>query len=167
MKIILTGMRGSGKTTIAKLLGKKLRLDVFDTDTLIAKKSGMPLADYITKNGWAKFRAMECKIVKKMATSDNVIISTGGGTLMNKKNATLLKKNSIVILLTAPIKTLKKRIGNAKERPSLTGIDAQKELQTVWQKRKKTYTTVADLIIENTGTVQKTLKKIYARVQTN
>lgn len=162
MRIILIGMRGSGKTTIAKLLGKKLDWKVLDTDALIAKKVGMSLADYITKNGWPKFRAIEKKIVQKIATKDNVVIATGGGTLMDPKNAKLLQKKSLIVLLTAPIAVLKKRINKTKNRPSLTGASPTAELKKVWLARKKIYKKTADLKINSTESPTKIVQKILS-----
>lgn len=150
MKIVLTGMRGSGKTTIATLLGKKLSWKVLDTDALIEKTVKMPLADYICKNGWPKFRAVEKLVVKKIAMKDKVVIATGGGTMMNSANAKLLKKNSFIVLLIAPIKILKKRISKTKKRPSLTGASPTAELKKVWLEREKIYEKIADVKLKST-----------------
>lgn len=160
MKIVLTGMRGSGKTTIAKLLGQKLGWKVLDTDALIEKSIKMPLADYIHKNGWKKFRTAEKRIVKKIATKDKVVIATGGGTLIYPENAKLLKKNSFVVLLTAPIAILQKRIGKTNKRPSLTGASPTIELKKIWLERKKIYKKIADVKIKSTASPQKIIEKI-------
>lgn len=160
MKIVLTGMRGSGKTTIATLLGKKLGWQVLDTDALIEKTVKMPLADYIHKNGWPKFRAAEKRIVKKIATKDKVVIATGGGTLMNPENAKLLKKNGFVVLLTAPITVLKKRIAKTTNRPSLTGASPTAELKKVWLERKKIYEKIADVKVKSTEKPHRITEKI-------
>lgn len=160
MKIILTGMRGSGKTTIATLLGKKLDWKVLDTDALIEKMVKMPLADYIRKNDWPKFRAVEKRVVKKIATKDKVVIATGGGTMMDAANRKLLKKNSFVVLLTAPIGILQKRIDKTNDRPSLTGASPTAELKKVWLEREKQYKKIASIIIKNTEKPTKIVKKI-------
>lgn len=160
MRIVLTGMRGSGKTTIATLLGKKLGWKVVDTDALIEKSVKMPLADYICKNGWPKFRTAEKRIVKKIAMKNKIVIATGGGTLMDPVNKKLLKKNSFVVLLTAPIAILQKRISKTNKRPSLTGASPTVELKKIWLERKKIYEKIADVKIKSTASPQKIIKKI-------
>lgn len=163
MKIVLTGMRGSGKTTVSTLLGKKLGWKVLDTDALIEKMVKMPLADYIRKNGWPKFRAAEKRIVKKIATKDKVVIATGGGTMMDPVNRKLLKKNSFIVLLIAPIPILQKRISKTNNRPSLTGASPTTELKKVWLGRKKIYEKIADVKVKSTKAPQKIIEKIILR----
>lgn len=147
--IVLTGMRGSGKTEIGRILAKKLKRKFIDLDELIEKLAGEKIAEIVRSRGWKYFRELEHKAARKLAKVKNAVISTGGGTLMHKRNVKILKKNDKIIFLHCPVKILKKRIENKKNRPSLTGkTDFLSELATVYKKRIKTYFSVADAVMD-------------------
>lgn len=148
MNLLLTGLRGTGKTTIGKLLAEKLNRPFLDLDSEIEKINSQPISAIVEKNGWDFFRDLEHEVCKKIAKLDNYIISTGGGTLVFDRNSKLFKKNSFIILLTADPKALAKRIQNNTNRPSLTGKNFLEELNEVWAKRKKKYKKIADKIID-------------------
>lgn len=152
MNIILTGLRGSGKTTIGKLLADKLKRKFIDLDEEIEKTEKMKIADIVTKHDWKYFREIEAKTVKKLQDLDNHVIATGGGTLMNPKNATILKKNSLIILLTCELESLQKRLEDEGEnRPSITGKqDFLSEIPEIWEERRETYEKIADFTFETT-----------------
>ncbi len=172
MNILLTGLRGTGKTTIGQLLAEKLNRPFLDLDAEIEKEQQQKIAQIVEEKGWDFFRDLEHKICKKIvetprhggASSGNYIISTGGGTLIFDRNAKLFQKNSFIILLIANLKTLAKRIKNNTNRPSLTGKNFLEELNEVWQERKDKYEKVANLTIDTEG---KTPEKISAEIITN
>lgn len=149
--IILTGMRGSGKSTIGKQLAKRYQARFIDTDVEIEKQIGISIADYVEVHGWKKFRTLEERITQKYARVHNTIIATGGGTLLSDTTYVKLKHNYI-ILLHAPLSVLQARI-NADEhtkhlRPRLiTG--KRNELAQVWKQRKVRYYEVADNIYDS------------------
>lgn len=145
--IVLTGMRGTGKTTLGQKWAKKWGMKFIDYDQEIEKYANQPIAKIVDKYGWKKFRDLEYKITKKYSHLKNTVIATGGGTLMYPRNYNLLK-NNYIILLTADIKTIINRIKNNKNRPALIGKDFISELSQVWQKRKKKYYLIADKIIK-------------------
>lgn len=135
--IVLTGMRGVGKTTYGKQLAKQYHAKFIDTDKTL-----------VWKNDWKQFREQEHRVVKAIYRKKNAIISTGGGTLIFARNAKLLKTHYI-ILLTAPLKTLKKRLAKQTHRPALTkGQTVLQELTAVWQERQPKYLAIADNIYD-------------------
>lgn len=141
-------MRGSGKTTIGKLLSKKLNRKVLELDNLIEEKVGEKISDYISKNGWVKFRNLESEILSNAANSENSVISCGGGVVERPINIINLKRNGFLIYLAATIDTLYKRIGEDNARPLLTETNSMKtDLENIFQKRKDLYKKAADLII--------------------
>lgn len=149
--VVLTGMRGVGKTRFGEQWAKEWRMRFIDIDREIEKYAKMPIAKIVDKYGWQYFRDLEYKIVKKIARTEHfsvrTVIATGGGTLMYSRNYQLLK-NNFTILLTAGLKAIAKRIKNNKNRPALMGKDCISELSQVWQKRKKKYYQIADKIIK-------------------
>lgn len=150
--IVLIGMRGSGKTTIAKLLAKKSGKQYIELDEILAKKVGMDIPQIVKKYGWDFFRNKEAEIAKEAALHTDKIISTGGGIILNAKNVEVLKENGIFILLNASPSTLLKRIGNDSNRPFLTNAKTRKEdIENLLKERLALYKQAADYIIETDG----------------
>tara|TARA_B100000315_G_scaffold260928_1_gene327582 strand:+ start:19204 stop:20973 length:1770 start_codon:yes stop_codon:yes gene_type:complete len=145
--IVLMGYRGSGKTSVAIELGKNLNRKTINTDNEIINKVG-PLNNYIKNSGWEKFRDVESEVIENI-NGNNLIIDGGGGFIEREKNIQNLKKNGIIIWLKASIQTIKERIKDNKERPSLTETKSFiDEIQEVLQKRTPTYKKAADFEID-------------------
>ncbi|EKD64127.1 MAG: shikimate kinase [uncultured bacterium] len=148
--IILTGMRGCGKSTLGEIIAANLGHEFVDLDRYIERSVNKKIAQIVETHGWTHFRNLEEQAVADIAKRNNLIISTGGGTLTNEKSAKLLKKNGFIILLTADIETLKKRIEFSKTRPPLTCHKSlKKELEQIWEERKSTYMKYADFVYDN------------------
>lgn len=148
MNIVLIGMRGSGKSAVAKLLSTKIGFGMVETDDLIEKGVSERIADIVRKNGWKEFRNLEFRVIKNVAKLDKSIVSTGGGVVENRENIVNLKHNGFVIYLKADLKTLNNRIRTDKSRPFLTDTDSMaKDLQSVLRKRKDLYENIADLTV--------------------
>lgn len=135
--IVLTGMRGVGKTTYGKQLAKQFKMKFIDTDDCVA-----------FQGDWKKFRDQEHHIVKKIHHNTNTVISTGGGTLVYPRNVKLLKQHYI-ILMTAPLTLLRQRLAKQSHRPTLKKHSTvTSELVEIWNERKKKYYAVADNIYD-------------------
>lgn len=148
MNITLIGFRGTGKTTIAKLLAKKLDKKLISTDEEIAKKTKMPIAKFVKKYGWDKFREVESDVIEYVSDFDECVFDTGGGIVMRNENIINLKKNSLIVLLTADIKTITNRLKNGKERPALTSKNYLDEIKDVLQEREARYKRASDYTID-------------------
>lgn len=147
--IILTGLRGTGKTSIARALAKKLDAPCKDIDEEIVKIEGKKISEIVETGGWERFRKLEKEVSKRIAGLKGYIVSTGGGTFMDSGNSKALKKNGFVILLKTEIRVLCERIANEGDRPSLTGEKSSVyEMEDIWKTRKKIYLEIADSIIE-------------------
>jgi 3-phosphoshikimate 1-carboxyvinyltransferase len=150
--IILTGLRGTGKTLVGLKLAKILSYEFLDTDKLIEKQSKMPIAEIVRKYGWKKFRQLETIAAKKIAAVKRTVVSTGGGMVVNPTNAAILKKNSIIVLLRCDRDISARRIMGDMNRPALTNQkNPTKELEELWRKRKEVYLRTADLIIDTSA----------------
>ncbi len=105
MKIVITGPKGSGKTTIGKSLAKRLNIPFFETDLLIENlyfneaKEKLNFREIYNKIGNEKFRELELKAVETISENNYCVISTGGGTFYKPESKKLLRKNSLIILL--------------------------------------------------------------------
>ncbi|MBU3955156.1 shikimate kinase [bacterium] len=147
MNIALTGMMGSGKTSVGKLLAAKLGMKFFDMDTQIEKAAKKKIKDVFAEDGEVVFRKMERELVKCVCLLDGLVISTGGGTVLNHANIADLKKNGKIVYLKAKPEILFERIKKEKTRPLLDAEDPLAELRRIYGKRKKLYAD-CDLFIE-------------------
>lgn len=147
--IILTGMRGSGKTELGKTLAARLKRRFIDTDRFIEQKAGKTITEIVKKYGWKHFRALEKSAIHELGKVKHAVIATGGGALMKKSNERALHQNGKIIFLDCAIPILRKRLLNKKDRPTLTHKkDFLSELETIYGKREKRYRDVSDAVVD-------------------
>lgn len=146
--IVLTGMRASGKTTLAKQWAQHTSAKCIDIDQLIEKKVGQPIANYVEQHGWKKFRDIEHQVVQSLPTINNAIIASGGGTIIFPRNYKLLK-HYYIIYLNMPLNVLKQRLKHDYARPGLQSSDSIQELSSVLQQRISKYLATADRIYDS------------------
>ncbi|MDC0167765.1 AAA family ATPase [bacterium] len=115
--IVLVGMMGSGKSSIGKLLSKKLKLEFIDIDDKIEEKENNTISKIFNKNGESYFRNLEENVSINNLKLQNKIISLGGGGFINKKIRKQTMTNCISIWLSWKQETLINRIKNSKKRP--------------------------------------------------
>ncbi len=147
--IVLIGMSGVGKTTVGKVLATELNKNFFDTDILIETKFKISIEKIFSLYGETYFRELESKVIEEISNKENLIISTGGGTILEKNKITRLKKNGILILLDSSINNI---VNNLKcsmvNRPLLNdkkGI--YNKVKLMYNNRKDLYQSAADYII--------------------
>jgi len=145
--IILIGMPGSGKTTIGKLLSKKLNYNFLDTDLLIEEKEKLTVSEIFNLKGEAYFRDCEKELIKELINESRTVIATGGGMPVYFDNITQLKKSGIVIYLRVPLEEIYKRTKEGEVRPLLKHNSLNK-LKEIFNQREGCYLK-ADLIIDN------------------
>ena len=104
--IVLVGMPASGKTTVGKILQKKLDKKLFDTDELITKRIGMSIKDFFDLHGEEAFRYVESQVIKELANKHSIIIATGGGAILREENISALKYNGRIFFIDRPIDKL-------------------------------------------------------------
>ena len=89
MNVILTGLRGTGKSSVGKVLAQRLGFTFVDTDTRIEELAGCRIATIVAQHGWEHFRALERQVVTGVAATDRHVVAAGGGTLIDEENARL------------------------------------------------------------------------------
>ena len=146
MKLILIGFMGSGKTSVAKLLAKKLKLKIIELDNLVLKASNrLSINQIFKKDGEIKFRQLEINQAKKLKNQKNVVISNGGGVVINKVILDYLKQNNgLVVFLKTDFSIIKKRLKNDSIRPLFTNLKKAKQLFLF---RQPLYQHYADLTV--------------------
>ena len=80
---MLIGMRGVGKTNIARRVGFLTKRPVMSTDVLVEYESGLPIPEFVEHRGWPAFRDAEYEVVRKLSRLDGLIIAAGGGILVD------------------------------------------------------------------------------------
>lgn len=172
MNIILIGFRGTGKTTIGRILAQRLGKGFIDADEFLEQKEGKTIKDIFAEGGEKLFRKIETKIIAKLCILDDKVIATGGGVILNEENVRMLKKNGIMILLDADANTIHKRIRDdsniQQKRPSLTNHDAYQEIEYLLEYRKPFYDKVADFVLNTSHiSTQDATDKILAFIRSH
>ncbi len=166
MNVVLIGYRGTGKSTVGKLVAARLDRVLVSTDAEIVKLVGQSIPEIVEQHGWEYFRDLETKICQDLAGRDGVVIDTGGGAILRSQNVEGLKRTGKLFWLTAPVETIAKRIGADTQRPSLTGTKSfLDEIQDVLRERTPKYQAAADYIIETDGkSTTQVAEEILARL---
>jgi len=148
MNIVLVGYRGTGKSTVGRLLAARLKRELVSTDAEIVKRAQRTIPEIVAQKGWEYFRDLESDVCRELAVRDQLVIDTGGGAILRAQNVEALKKHGTVFWLTASVETIAKRIGGDNQRPSLTGTKSfVDEIQDILQERTPKYQAAADRII--------------------
>ena len=149
MNLILTGLRGTGKSSIGRYLAMTLRRPFFDTDLLIEQQTGEPIPQYVERWGWDAFRDIEHGVICRLACQQAAVISSGGGALTFARNVEVLKPGGIIILLAADPVKLAKRLERSYARPPLSDQpDLEAEMCALWTQREPLYRMVADVVLD-------------------
>ena len=148
INLTLCGMMGSGKSTVGKILAKKIDFNFIDTDNLIEEKIGKSINKIFLDDGEEYFREIEEKIIIDILNKKNCVISLGGGSILNNNIRNTIKNSSFNIYLHVEIDTLTKRLFNSSNRPLIKNYNTKKTLLKLFKNREKFYKK-ADLIIKN------------------
>jgi len=148
MNLVLIGYRGTGKSTVGKLLAKELRLRFVSLDQEIVVRARMSIPEIVDQESWDYFRDLEQEVVGKFASQDGLLLDTGGGVVTREKNIKRLRQNGLVILLESTVEDIVLRIEADDERPSLTGTqNFTEEVVQVLSSREELYKSAADFTI--------------------
>ncbi|MCT4583933.1 MAG: shikimate kinase [Peptostreptococcaceae bacterium] len=157
MKISLIGMMGCGKTTLGKLIAKKYNMEFLDIDECIEIKEGKKINEIFKEKSKKYFREIEKKVLKDIIKKDNIVISSGGGIILDQENINILKEHTHVFFINRDIKDIYKDI-DINNRPLLK--DNKEILFDIYEKRKELYINTAKYNINNKNK-KRTLIEIY------
>ena len=152
--IALIGYRGSGKTTIGKLLAERLGTTLIDLDLLVKARIGTSIAEFFTTQGEDAFRDHESAALAEVLASPPGVLATGGGVILREANRALLRANCFVVWLRAPAEWLWQNINadplSKFNRPNLTVQFGIEEVKSVLKQREETYRDLATLVVDAT-----------------
>ena len=165
-RLILVGMMGAGKTTVGRLLARRLKRSFYDTDEEIERRCGVRVPVIFDIEGEAGFRTREKQMIEELCTLDKAVLATGGGAVLAEENRRIIAACGTVIYLHARPPQLWQRVRHDRNRPLLATADPQKKLEALYSERDSLYREVADLVID-TGkqSVQTLAKDLLARLE--
>ncbi len=164
--IVFLGMMGSGKTSMGSLISKKLKLEFFDIDNEIERELNASISNIFKNKGEKFFREFEEKITLKILKKENVVISLGGGTFLNKKVRKEILSNHLSFWLNWNSDTLIKRIKNSHKRP-ISFQASNAELIDLIKKRSNFYSKALYKISCDNLTKNEIIKKVKNIYESN
>ena len=145
--IVLVGMMGSGKTTVGRLLARQLGKTFIDSDEEIQKRTGVTIQHIFDVESEAGFRQREAGIVQELLQRDNIVLSTGGGAILDANNRSSMREHGTVVYLKSGVHDLWQRTRHDRSRPLLQTADPRAKLNELFVQRNPLYTEVADIVI--------------------
>ena len=148
--VAMAGFMGTGKSRIGWELSRRLQLTFVDTDRVIERVGCMRITDIFELYGEEVFRDYETEIVKRCVRLDEVVVSTGGGTVVRPENRALLKARGPVVVLTASPETVYRRT-RRNRRPMLEVGDPLERIRALMASRQAAYDDVASFKVSTDG----------------
>ena len=164
--VALAGFMGAGKSRIGWELSRRLGLNFIDTDRVIERVSCLRIPDLFELYGEAVFRDYETEVVRRSLRLDDVVVSTGGGTVMRAENRELLLSRGPVVLLSASPETIYKRTRRHK-RPLLEIGNPVERITELMNARQGAYDAAASIRVSTDGrysadVVEEIVEKLWA-----
>lgn len=154
--IVLIGMPGCGKSTIASLLAEKLGRKLVDLDAEVEAAAGKSIPEIFAQEGEDAFRDWETKVLEHYGKQSSLILPTGGGCVTRQRNYPLLHQNGTIFWLKRNLSLLP-----TEGRP----LSQRSRVQDLYAVRKSLYSAFADEVVDNNGTLEETLRQILSYLE--
>ncbi|MCL2829660.1 MAG: shikimate kinase [Betaproteobacteria bacterium] len=163
--IYLVGLMGAGKTTVGRRLARRLGWAFYDSDHEIEARTGTRIPVIFDIEGEAGFRLREARMIEELTQLSGIVLSTGGGVILNAENRLRLKENGLVVYLDTPPELLWERTRLDRNRPLLQTPDPLGRLRALYEERHPLYCEVADIVLDAKrynayGAVQRLVKEV-------
>ncbi len=152
---------GSGKTAVGRAVARELGLQFVDSDTEIRVRTGVDIPFIFEKEGEAGFRAREKDVIESLSQRREIVVATGGGSVLDPENRCYLVETGVVIYLDTSIDEQLKRTGRSRQRPLLMTDEPRAVLMRLREIREPLYREIADIYIDTTG---KRVKRVATTV---
>src|SRR5690242_15126608 len=142
-RIFLTGLSGSGKSSVGSYIASMLGWNFVDTDDLLAAQGGVPVGQVLLELGEERFRQLESEMLRAAAAQEQVVIATGGGVVISDSNRQFMREHGLTVYLEVSVETAWQRIqqhlqhgGASVVRPLVAGDDGQQRLRRLYEARR-------------------------------
>ena len=163
--IFLVGLMGAGKTTIGRLLAKRLKKTFIDTDHELELRTGVKIPLIFELEGEDGFREREAALISELTQRQDIILATGGGAILRTENRQALAQNGTVIYLDAKVEDLWQRTQHDKNRPLLQTNDPKAKLAELFAQRDPLYREIANILITSgQQNVQHAVREVERRL---
>jgi shikimate kinase len=136
-RIVLIGFMGAGKSTVGPILAARLGFEWVDTDAVIEKRAGAPVARLFHDRGEAAFRSLESEVLEELTQRTRIVIATGGGAPVQERNREFFTRGARVFHLRVSLESVWERTGSDPRRPLLSRGDA--EVRHLFEARARIY----------------------------
>jgi len=146
--IVLVGLMGAGKTSIGRLLAKRLELEFIDADHEIEQAAQCSIEQIFERHGEAEFRDGEQRVIARLLTAPTHVLATGGGAFMTKDTRDAIRGRGISVWLRADLDLLLRRVSRRKNRPLLRNENPRQTLEKLMEERYPVYAE-ADIVVDS------------------
>lgn len=146
--VFLIGMMGAGKSTIGRLLARRLKRPFYDSDHEVERRCGVAIAVVFDIEGEAGFRARESQVIDELSALKDVVVATGGGAVLDPESRRRLAARGTVVYLHALPAELYQRVRHDRKRPLLATPDPCRTLEQLYAQRDPLYREIADCVVE-------------------
>lgn len=164
--IILIGPMGAGKSSVGKSLAQVLKMDFYDSDEEIEKSTGVDIGWIFDVEGEEGFRKRERAVLEELTAKSNIVLATGGGSILEVENQLILMSNGTLIYLHVSLSSQDHRTLNDSRRPMLRTQNRLEVLKKLYAEREPIYEALADYsIYTDNRSVQAVVDDIVAWLQ--
>jgi shikimate kinase len=146
--IVLVGLMGAGKTSVGRLLAKRLDLEFIDADHEIEQAAQCSIEQIFERHGEAEFRDGEQRVIARILTGPTHVLATGGGAFMRKETRDAIRGRGISVWLRADLDLLLRRVSRRKNRPLLRNENPRQTLEKLIEERYPVYAE-ADIVVDS------------------
>lgn len=167
--IFLVGLMGAGKTSVGRMLAKRMNRVFYDSDAEIELITGVKIPLIFDIEGESGFRVREEKVIERLTAIKNIVLATGGGAILSPANRACLRQHGRVIYLRATPEDLWRRTRRDRSRPLLQTANPLARLKELHARRDPLYSELADLVVDtgaqSVGTLTTHIQKLLAALE--
>jgi len=157
LNVFLVGPMGSGKSAVGRQLAQRLGLAFVDSDDEIGARTVVDIAYIFEREGEAGFRQREAEVIDALTTREGLLLSTGGGAILDPRTRERLRTRGRVVYLQTSVDQQLARTRRSNDRPLLNNEDPRGTLERLFQQRAPLYLEVAEIVVDTDGRKVKTV----------